>query len=473
MSWPQWGRLQPTARRRHHDMFGDPLDAGPNFQIQPFDGLMGARQIVTSDEWQTTLEALLSGTIKCGTVRCSISTSTWSTTGILGARTAGHSDLHNVVHGARRPVTGLTTTLTAPAVPHSEATWELEVPGGVPRGQDLARMSAARRVLHWPMELLGIYWLGSDDFEAPTRFVVGRTAGDAWITGIDPHLEDEVPHVGVVLCWDADRIDPLSCTLVMRTEHDGVPVLVQSIRISDLPGDLQGTQEARNLGWAKRTMTCRIPRGPTGTAWGVSLIAPDGVLIDEMPTANRVESIHMSFSVMGSPQSSTRTTVVGDPRPRPEGRELDQAVVAARRVLRAATDAAAARRVSTLADLRDYLRWRFSCQSGELLLLDPYLLTGLDLTDTISFLCSLDHPIRALCAHVPDALLPARLEARRLPQGRRSLHDRVWIVGETGLLVGGSVSTFTSRGGSATTVTELPRADVAFWRQQFEAWWPR
>jgi hypothetical protein len=158
-------------------MFGDPLDAGPNFQIQPFDGLMGARQIVTSDEWHTTLEALLGGTIKCGTVQCSINTSTWSTTGILGARTTGHSDLHNVVYGARRPVTGLATTLTAPAVPYSEATWELEVPRGVPRGPDLARMSAARNVLHWPMELLGIYWLGTDEFEPPARFVVGRTAG--------------------------------------------------------------------------------------------------------------------------------------------------------------------------------------------------------------------------------------------------------------------------------------------------------
>jgi hypothetical protein len=109
----------------------------------------------------------------------------------------------------------------------------------------------------------------------------------------------------------------------------------------------------------------------TSTAWGVALIAPDGGLLDEMPTTNRVESIHLSFNVMGSPQSSARTTVVGDSRPRPEGHELDQAVAAARRVLQATTDAATARRVSTLADLRDYLRWRFSCRSGELLLLIP------------------------------------------------------------------------------------------------------
>ncbi len=257
----------------------------------------------------------------------------------------------------------------------------------------------------------------------------------------------------------------------MRTEHNGVPLLVQSIRISDLPGDSHGAQEARNLGWAQRTLGCRIPRGPTGTAWGVSLIAPDGALLDEMPTANRVETIRMSFNAMGSPQSVASTTVIGDPRPRPKGHELDQAVAAARQILQVARDAAAARRVSTLADLRDYLRWRFSCRSGELLLLDPYLLTGQDLTDTIMFLRSLDRSIRALCANVPTALLPASLEARRLPQGRRSLHDRVWIVGETGLLVGGSVSTFTSPHGSATTVTELPRADVALWRQQFESWW--
>ncbi len=196
MSWPQWGRLQPTARPRHRATFGDPLDVGPNFRIQPFDGLMGARQIVTIDEWQSTLEALLSGKVKCGTVHCSFDASSWSTSGLLGARTGGQSDLHAVVHGARRPVTGLATTLTAPSVPHSEAVWELEVPGGVPRGRDLARMSAARQVLHWPMELLGIYWLGTDEFEPPARFVVGRTAGDAWITGIDPDYEDAQLHPG-------------------------------------------------------------------------------------------------------------------------------------------------------------------------------------------------------------------------------------------------------------------------------------
>ncbi len=265
--------------------------------------------------------------------------------------------------------------------------------------------------------------------------------------------------------------DPLGCTLIMRTEHDGVPLLVQSIRISDLPGNLQGAQEARQYGWAQRTLTCRIPRGPAGTAWGVSLIAPDGALLDEMPTANRVETIRMSFSVMGSQPSAAHTTVIGNRGPRPEGHELDEAVAAAREILQAATDAAATRRISTLADLRDYLRWRFSCRSGELLLLDPYLLSGQAVSDTLAFLGSLDRSIRALCANIPTVPLPGSLQARRLPQGHRSLHDRVWIVGETGLLVGGSVSTFTSRYRSATTVTELPRADVALWRQQFESWW--
>jgi len=237
----------------------------------------------------------------------------------------------------------------------------------------------------------------------------------------------------------------------------------------------RGERERYSLG---RGATARVAQPQTAAsayaserAVDTSLIAPDGALLDGMPTTNRVETIRMSFNTMGSPQAAASTTVIGDPRPRPEGHELDQAVAVARQVLQAATDAAAARRVSTLADLRDYLRWRFSCRSGELLLLDPYLLTGHGLTDTITFLDSLDRPTRALCAHVPTALLPTSMDARRLPQGRRSLHDRVWIVGETGLLVGGSVSTFTSRYGSATTVTELPRADVALRRQQFERWW--
>jgi hypothetical protein len=53
------------------------------------------------------------------------------------------------------------------------------------------------------------------------------------------------------------------------------------------------------------------------------------------------------------------------------------------------------------------------------------------------------------------------------------LHDRIWIVGETGVLVGTSVNSFLTGGGPGrpTTATDLPFADVRLWRERFEEWW--
>jgi hypothetical protein len=69
------------------------------------------------------------------------------------------------------------------------------------------------------------------------------------------------------------------------------------------------------------------------------------------------------------------------------------------------------------------------------------------------------------------------LEVRSLPNGKGALHDRIWMMGETGVLVGASVGSFLAHPASAprraTTATDLPSADTAAWRRKFEEWWLR
>ncbi|MCW3048411.1 MAG: hypothetical protein JWO74_2695 [Solirubrobacterales bacterium] len=174
-------------------------------------------------------------------------------------------------------------------------------------------------------------------------------------------------------------------------------------------------------------------------------------------------------------------SIIGDREDPPGPAQRDEAVAQAVELEAAAREAAAQRRISTAGELMRYLRWRFSCRAGELLILDVSLLRGSTAHGLVlPFLRELDRPIRALTKSVHPAVAAAvgpgsTIGLRLLPHGTRTRHDRVWIVGDTGLLVGGSVNTFVpspSRGTSAaTTVAELPYADVIEWRRRFEEWW--
>jgi hypothetical protein len=137
--------------------------------------------------------------------------------------------------------------------------------------------------------------------------------------------------------------------------------------------------------------------------------------------------------------------------------------------------------MSASGEVKDYLRWRFACRAGDLLICDPWLL-GDDTEAVVTFLRAMARPVRALAGGIPngiDATLTTAcaegIDIRQLPGGRHVLHDRVWLVGETGLLVGTSLNALVvgaARGRPrATTTTELPHADALAWRQQFEAWW--
>jgi len=56
--------------------------------------------------------------------------------------------------------------------------------------------------------------------------------------------------------------------------------------------------------------------------------------------------------------------------------------------------------------------------------------------------------------------------------GEDDLHDRVWIVGETAVLVGNSIKAMLrDKAGRTTSASELPVGDAAFWRERFDTWW--
>jgi hypothetical protein len=101
-----------------------------------------------------------------------------------------------------------------------------------------------------------------------------------------------------------------------------------------------------------------------------------------------------------------------------------------------ARHSAAHRRISTAGQLEEYLRWRFSCRAGELLLLDSGLFSQhYREEEVVAFLQSFSRPVRALVRGKPraaaqTALLSAPgITVKGLPGGGKILHDRVWIVG--------------------------------------------
>jgi len=333
-----------------------------------------------------------------------------------------------------------------------------------------------RHLLHWPRELLGIDWLGDPQHPPPPRLVIGRLESDAWIADVWP--DHDANELLISIAWDETRIDPLGCSLLLRVARRDLLLMSQQVRISDLPTRTDAASEPRTLSWRERALTIGLPRGPRRGEWGLGLLASDGRLLDERPLAPRFEQITIEFAAADANRSLSRS-VVGDRNPAPSAAESDEAVALARELAVEAREAAAQRRLSTAGDLAKYLRWRFCCRAGELLILDPHLLRD-DAEREIEFLADLARPIRVLTGSISAAhnhaigCLP-QLNVRPLPHGRRSLHDRVWIVGETGLLIGGSVSTFLpskiGKRSRATTATELPFGDAEVWRDLFDRWW--
>ena len=473
-SWPRWSQLQPqwTAPPTEGG-----FDLGPTFWAEPFAGVRILRSVIEPGRWPDVIRALGDGYIDAPFARCRVEPSSWSSTVFFGQR--GTTDAHRVLTGAERPVTGIFATLQAPPVPPTEDTWSWPLPPNLIPGPDLGSIAPHRRLLHWPIELLGIDWLGHPDHPPKRTLAIGRALTEAWIARVSPDHEAE--QLVISIAWDEQHIDPLGCALQLRAEIDGLPAFSRQIRISDLPSSTPADgPEPREMGWSSRTLEVRLPRGPRHSDWGLALLSPDGRLLDERPAVARYESFHITFSF--GEHRPGYTSTVGDRAGPPTAAERDDAVRLAVEVEGQARDAAAARRISTSGQMSDYLRWRFACRDGELIVADPFLL-GNDPEAAIAVLARMRRQVRALSGGIPEiARQPLAeaadwLEVRALSDGRKSLHDRVWIVGETGLLVGTSVNDLAQAPGrsvrGASTATELPFADAAAWRQQFERWWTR
>lgn len=352
-------------------------------------------------------------------------------------------------------------------------TWKWPLPPHLLPGGDLGDIAPQRRLLHWPLRLCGIDWLGDPTFQPPARAVVGRLADSAWIIRVRPDFEQH--QLVIDVAWDADVVDPLGASVTVRGQFDDLPIASRQFRISDLPMHSPASPEPRHMSWDKRLLTIEVPRGARRADWGVELIAADGRLLDERRVAPRVEQISFTIAIDGA--EPDEPTVVGDPNPPPTRDEQEELAAAAADLDAQARAAAAARRLSTSGQVADYLRARFACRAGELLILDPYLCRSQDVGELeLSFLSELDRNIRGLTAKTADPRAVSRpgIDIRRLPGGVR-LHDRVWIVGETALLVGSSLNGLLKRQDGRSrgihTVSELPFADAIAWRETFEEWW--
>jgi hypothetical protein len=479
-SWRRWAKRQPQTRGAGPR--DDGPDFGPNFAIDPVPGLRALRRIVASNEWRGVYGSLTEGEISAHGTKYIVNATGWTSRVFLESEPG--SDAHNVVCAARRPVSGIVGTLAAPEPPPATPFLELAAPPTMPRGPDLGHLHRHRSLVHWPEELTGVRWVipdyGTPIFPIPPKLVVGRMQTDAWIVDTLPNYE--TGNVDVTIGWDERAIDPLGCSLLPRSASDELTLLTRQIRISDLPANDGPVTEGWRLPWNERQLTVAVPRGPRRTDWGVALFAADGRLLDERRVATRAERIEIEINTMGS-KTTGPVSLVGDPAEGPTVEELDVAVDQAVAIEHEARAAAAQRRFSTAGELEHYLRWRMSCRAGEVVILDPSLVRGSDeqARRPIEFMASLGRPIRALSGSITESVrqlldVHPEIDVRALPDGAASLHDRIWLLGETGLAVGASPDGFLPKPGStrrASTATELSHGDAALWRTQFEDWWGR
>jgi hypothetical protein len=254
MSWKRWGELQPHAPALLDHQAG--FDLGPIFCAEPFPGVRAVRAIIDPADWRQLVDGIGDGKIDVTFCPCRVAIAGSSSTVLLGQE--GKGEAYEVVGGARRPVLCVVVSLDPATMPATKATWEWAAPTYLEPGPDLGAIAPHRQQLHWPKPLLGIGWLGSDDFAPPPRFAIGRLQSSAWIARVRPNFDTE--HIVISIGWDENLIDPLGCSLVLRTERDGLPLLVRHQRVSDLPGHGELTIEPRTRSWDERTLDVSLPR---------------------------------------------------------------------------------------------------------------------------------------------------------------------------------------------------------------------
>src|SRR5207249_1060715 len=140
-----------------------------------------------------------------------------------------------------------------------------DLPPHIPPGPQRGRMYRERTMTNWPT-LVGIRWLAPHASPPPSRFVIGRPCNEAWIARVRPDYD--TGELNIHIGWEQDAIDPLACSLLVRSEHDDLPLLVRQVLISDLPSrDEELIEEPRSRPWDERLLTVALPRGPRRTSW--------------------------------------------------------------------------------------------------------------------------------------------------------------------------------------------------------------
>ncbi|HEX4482393.1 MAG TPA: hypothetical protein VH081_01290 [Solirubrobacteraceae bacterium] len=129
---------------------------------------------------------------------------TGSSSTVLLAR-EGIDPAHYVIAGAQRPVLGVAASLDVPAMPATEAIWQLPTPPYLSPGPALGSIYPHRSLVHWPEALLGISWPAGGDLEPPACFVVGKIQSKAWIASIRPDPDTE--QLVVSIAWDEQGVD--------------------------------------------------------------------------------------------------------------------------------------------------------------------------------------------------------------------------------------------------------------------------
>lgn len=469
MSWRRWAVVQPEQDRHPGG-----LDLGPRFSIDPAPGVRALRVPLNREEWKRALAGVHAGRVVLGPLGTYVvRAKEWSPVVLLDS--VGALAPHKVLQAARRPVRGSVSELERETQPiELDSQWELAAPPGLRPGPVLGRMYPHRSLGLWPLELLGIEWHpGEKVFPWPAQIVVGRLQSLAWIASTKPNQEEK-GRIDIQIAWDENVIDPLGCTLEIVQSVGELVLPSHSFHIGDDLPHGPAIGETRLLPWDRRTINVHLNRVLPPAVWGLRLRAADGTVLDARGEFRRVESVEVSIHVMGD-EPPPRP----DPPSMPSMPELTKAMNEIAEGAKQAREEAHRAQRSPESDLRLYLKQRFSARAGPLLILDPYA-AGPPVEDSLAFLAELAREVRVLTfkrtaeprEHVP--VLPLGVEIRWLPGGA-TLHDRVWIVGESGLHVGPSLNGLVGKRDPSqrpySTITRLPPEGTARFQAVFDDWW--
>ena len=252
------GRLHPEGKNGWRD---GGFDFGPIFCAEPFRNVRIVRAVIEAQDWPEMINGLVGGTASALSCRANIKTTGSTSTLFIGSD--GASDPHLVVEGARRPVRGVVLKLAPVTMPATDGIWSLSTPPYLQPGPDLGAMSRHRNMANWAEPLIGIGW-PAGKIPPPQSFVVGKTQASAWIVRIKPHSEDEDSLV-VEVGWDETRIDPLGCSLLGRSELDGLPLLVRGVRSATTRATVRRREPGNDV-YGRGDLSESLPHGPEPAA---------------------------------------------------------------------------------------------------------------------------------------------------------------------------------------------------------------